>query len=564
MPAVQDLTQVEKDKLEIDPKFDFRKIAQRPFEDITTNEIGMFKWCGVYHQLQKGFFMIRLRVPGGLMTSEQVERAGDLADTFGQSLLCITTRQCLQFHWIRKEDIYKVIEGMEEVGVLTQNACGDVSRNVVTCSLQGVCPNEIGDTRKMLDAIADHPEILEHQRNLPRKHKISVAGCGRACGQTLMNCQGWYPVTRKKKNGSAEIGWKYHAGGGLGARPYMAKPIFDWVPEELVVDVTLAATEIFRRHGNRRKRAYARLKILVDRLGPKGFGDKVLELMRERGITGIRRIKRAQGPANVGDMFLDGQMVIAQKQKGFNTVRVIIERSEFSGKQARQFAAWARKYGNGEIMFTSRQNLELRFVPDAELEALVAKIKKAGYTTEGYERIPDSVACVGTTMCNLAVSDTPNTYRHIANELGNDRKLWQTVGPLRINMNGCPNACAQHWIADIGLRGTRKREEVGSDEGFSVYVGGKLSGAGHIAEYVCDVVSADVVPVIRQMLNLYLKNRKDITETFGDYTRRLGGGKIGELLGAVPADDEPVNVRNLRLEPIMRKVFKDAARIKKQ
>ena len=557
MPAKPELTQIEKDKLTIDPNFDFRDIAQRPFEDITTNEIGMFKWSGVYHQLQKGFFMIRLRLPGGLMNSEQLIRAGELADTYGQGLLCITTRQTLQFHWVRKEDIYKVIEGMEAVGISTKNACGDDTRNVVTCPLQGVCPHEIGDIRTMLMAIADDPELLDGQRNLPRKHKISVAGCGRACGQTLINCQGWYPVTRVGNDGKEESGWKFHAGGGLGARPYLAKSIFDWVPENLVLDVVRASTEAFRRLGNRRVRAYARLKVVVDELGQKAYGDVVLSIMRERGVNGVDRIEQSTASTEIGKSFLNGQPVISQRQKGFNTIRVIIERSEFDGDDARRFAAWARDFGDDTIMFTNRQNLQIRFVPDADVDVLLNKIRENGFQTEGHERLPDSVACVGTTMCNLAVSDTPNTYRQIMNELGADKELMDKVGEFRINMNGCPNSCAQHWIADIGLRGLRKREDLGSEDGFSIYVGGTLSGTGYIADYVCDVVSSDVVPAMRTMLTIYLEERKDINETFGEFTRRIGGEALAKKLGAVPSEDDPVNIRNLRLSSIFQRVLEE-------
>lgn len=559
MPELPDLTQVEKDKLKIDPDFDFRDIARRPFSDISTNEIGMFKWSGVYHQLQKGFFMIRLRMPGGLLTSEQVERAADLAETYGQSDLCITTRQCLQFHWIRKEDIHKVIEGMEEVGVLSRNACGDVSRNVVSCSLQGVCPHEIGDTRVMLDAIAEDDDILNHQRNFPRKHKISLSGCGRACGQTLMNCQSWHPVTRLDDAGGELVGWRYYAGGGLGARPYMAKRIFDWVPAELVVAVTSAASEVYRREGNRRKRGYARLKVVVDQLGGKGFADAVMEVLEERRVEGRVQIEYAtSAEPEIGDMFLDGQSVVPQRQEGFNTVRVMILRSELFSADARRVAGWARTYGNGEVMFTNRQNLELRFVPDEKLDALNREIEEAGYRVDGHERLPDMVACVGTTQCNLAVSDTPNTYRKLYNEFSADRSLWDKVGHLRIHMNGCPNSCAQHWIGDIGLRGTRERNGEGSDEGFGIFVGGSLAGKGHIAEFVRDVTSGQLTETVRTMLQVYLDRREDEEETFGAFSRRVGGAGFDTLLGETPtASHEPVNVRNLNLQPLFRQVMSE-------
>lgn len=560
MPAKQDLTQVERDKLTINPDFDFKNdIAARPFEDLTTNDIGMFKWSGIYHQLQKGFFMMRLRIPGGLITADQMEVVANIAEKYGQDQVCITTRMTFQFHWLRKEDLYKVMEDLATVGLDSKNACGDVTRNIVTCPLQGVCPHEVKDVRAMIEAIAEDPEIRDEQRNLPRKHKMSINGCGRACGQTLMNCQSWHPVKRARADGAEEIGWKFYAGGGLGARPYMAKAIFDWVPEELVLPVTRAATEAYRRLGNRRVRAFSRLKIVVDELGARGFADEVLKVMQERGIPGLDAIEHAKGPPEIGELYTDGQDVIPQRQPGTNTVRVMILRSEMTSKQVRQVAQWARTYGDGSIMLTARQNLQIRFVPDAKVPALLKELKEAGYTTAGHERLPDMVACVGTTQCNLAVSDTPNTYRRLYEELASDRTLWEQVGQLRIHMNGCPNSCAQHWIADIGLRGMRKEREHGSEEGFTVCVGGGLAGSGHIGQSIGDVPAPEVVPTVRRLLQHYLQHRTGAAETFGAYARRVGAVRLGQELGLAPGSGEPASERNQRLSKTFDEVISETS-----
>jgi sulfite reductase beta subunit-like hemoprotein len=315
MTAQPELTQVERDKLEINPDFDFRKIAETPFEQITPNELSMFKWSGVYHQLQPSFFMIRVVTPGGLMTTAQFNRAVDLAEEYAQGELCITTRQTLQFHWIRKEDIYKIIEGMAAVGITTKNGCGDVPRNIIGSSLAGVSKEQVGDSHKIIQMLATDHEIRDLQRNLPRKHKISVAFANEAGAQTLMNCQGWVPVKR-----GDTVGWKLHAGGGLGARPYLAKVIFDWVPEELLLDVARATVEAFRRHGDRRNRAFSRLKIVVDKMGAAGFADVLIDIMKERGVQGLEKIEKAVSPIpNIGRMFLNGQEVIRSEDTRLNS-----------------------------------------------------------------------------------------------------------------------------------------------------------------------------------------------------------------------------------------------------
>ncbi|MBT3375551.1 MAG: nitrite/sulfite reductase [Lentisphaerae bacterium] len=524
MPAQPQLTQVEKDKLEISPDFDFREIAKRPFAELTPNELGMFKWCGVYHQLQSTFFMIRLVAPGGLMTSRQFQRATELAETYAQGVLCITTRQTLQFHWVRQQDIYKIIEGMAEVGVTTKNGCGDVTRNLVSCSQLGVCPHEVGDyARAFILAMANDPEIRDLQRNLPRKHKISVAGCPRACAQTLMNCQGWVPVERPTPDGKGEFGWQFHAGGGLGARPYLAKRVFDWVPQELALPVAQATAEAFHRHGDRRNRAFARLKIIVDRIGAPAFGDIVLGILRERGVTGLEQIVPAESPVpQIQPAYLDGQTVLPENDGTTVSVRIIIPRSEMQTAQSKAIAGWADTYGNGDVMFTNRQNVEIRAVARDDAESLLGEIREAGLHSEGHERLPDAVACVGTTVCRMAAADTTAAYRLILEEFAEDRAFWEQVGTLKLNLTGCPNNCAHAWIGDIGLRGKRIRQpEGGNVDGFDIFVGGKLSEAGKIGVWVGHVPTPEVPDAIRRLLEHYLANRTDHAETFGQFCERV-------------------------------------------
>jgi sulfite reductase beta subunit-like hemoprotein len=526
MKAQPDLTQVEKDKVEIDPDFNFRDIAHRPFEDITPNELAMFKWSGVYHQLQPSFYMIRVVTPGGRMTTRQFNRAVDLAEQYAQNELCITTRQTLQFHWIRQEDIYKIIEGMAEVGITTKNGCGDVPRNIIGDSLAGAGPEQVGDSLKLIRWMADDDEI-QNQRNLPRKHKISVASSNDALAQTLMNCQGWVPVER-----DGTVGWKYHAGGGLGARPYLAKVIFDWVPEELVLDVTRAAIEAFRRHGDRRQRAHARLKVVVDRMGAKKFGDVLMDIMKEKGVDGLDRIEYAEDPTpSIGRMSINGEAVIPQKEAGKSIVRIMISRSELKTADSRTISRLADELGGGIIMFTNRQNIELHDIPNENVDQLVEELHQAGFRTEGHEHLPDIVACVGTTMCKMAVSDSPDAYHRLYDALAGDSTYWKSIGTLRINVTGCPNNCGQAWISDIGLRGTRTRNpDGGSTEGYSIFVGGKLSEAGKIAEYLCDVPNEEVVPAVKKILDTYLANRESGDELFVDFCERIGIEQFQELV----------------------------------
>lgn len=515
-------TAIEMDKVEIGVDFDFETLARIPLDAIPPSHVALFKWTGIYQQLQKGFFMLRVRLPGGRITTDQLAGLADIAELYARGQLSLTTRQTFQFHWLLHTDLNRVLRALDALGLDSKNACGDVTRNVVTCPFQGVCPHEVGDVRETIMALANDPEIRDRQRNLPRKHKMSVAGCDRACNQTLMNCQSWAPILRDDSKATAVRGFRWYAGGGLGTRPMLAKLIFDWVPEELVVPVARAAVEVFRREGDRQRRAYARLKFVVDRLGPRGFGDMVLAELGNRGVSGIDEIQQAtDSEPRVGPAVFEGETVVAQRQAGMNTVRILVPRGQITSAQARRFAELARRHGDGTLQCTARQNVQWRFVPDVEVEPLTEALRIDGWPVVGLDQAPDIVACAGTSVCRMAVSDTPGAYLALEGALSADRALWEAVGPLRIHMNGCPNACAQHWIADIGLRGTRRASADGSEECFSVHLGGSLAGPGHIAQPVCSVPGAKVVPTVRRILHEYLADRDGSKESFADWTRRV-------------------------------------------
>ena len=353
-----------------------------------------------------------------------------------------------------------------------------------------------------------------------------------------MNCQAWSPVQRHNLDGIEETGWTYFAGGGLGQNPFLAKTIFSWVPESLILEVTRAAVEAHNRYGDRDKRKFGRLKYIVERFGQKGFALQLLKIMQERGVSGWERIEIAEKkPPDINPTPFIGETVIPQRQSGLNVVRVMIRRSEISAKEAVFFAALAEQYGNGEIMLTVRQNLHIRGVPDAQVADVLTALKKRGYRLKGLEQLPDVVACVGTTYCNLAVSDTPNGYKQIIDAFADKEDFWAQLGPLTVNMNGCPNSCAHHWVNDIGLRGTKEMRTVGSEEGFTVYVGGSLEGRGYIGVALLDVTVSELVPTLFKLFNIYLTHRRSGAERFGDFTRRVGVEPLLEWLLKSPYQD---------------------------
>jgi len=221
-------------------------------------------------------------------------------------------------------------------------------------------------------------------------------------------------------------------------------------------------------------------------------------------------------------------------------VRVRIPRGELSPAQGYALSVLAERHGGGQLTLTNRQNAELRDVPANAVAPLLAALHGAGFDTEGHERLPDVVACVGTTQCRLAISDTAKTCRLLLDTLAADKALREAVGPLRIHVTGCPNNCAQAWIADIGLRGRRLPDGAGgSREGFTLLVGGSLAGAGRIAEPLRDVTLDAVVPAVRGLLDVYLAARDGAAESFNQCVWRLGLDAIRARLAERQPSLEP-------------------------
>lgn len=328
------------------------------------------------------------------------------------------------------------------------------------------------------------------------------------------------------------------------------------MPGDLVVEVAKASCEVFNRLGNRRLRSRAQLKFLVADLGAGGYAAEVMKVLEERRVVGLERIGVGDHQVAIAKSYLNGQSTLPQRVSGLNVVRVMLERGELTGDEAIRFAELAEQYGNETISFTSRQNFIFHGVPDARKEELVTQLKEDGYRLEGFEHLPDMVACVGTTMCNLAVADTPATYRKLMAELTQDKPWWREIGYLLVHINGCPNSCGQQAIADIGLRGLRKRTDSGSEEGYTVFVGGSLAGEGYPGLPLCDVTGSFVAPVVKAILNIYLEHREGRDETFSEFARRFGVERFKELLQSPEIAQWNVSFRNQALQ----NVLQDAAK----
>src|SRR5437764_669420 len=280
--AKADVEAIKKAKDGLDVWPDILRYAETGFASIDPEDFARMRWYGIYQQQpNEGHFMMRVKIPSGDMSSDQMRAVAEVARNWGGSIADITTRQNFQFHWLTIENIPKAIARLAQAGLTTTGACGDITRNVCGCPVSGIDPDEIYDTRPIVTQVTNHFLGNKDFSDLPRKYKISISGCPIHCNQPEINDLGIQAV-RRFVNGRVEVGFHVRVGGGLSTQPYFAERLDMWVTPEQVLDVCIAVTEIFRDEGYRKRRNHSRLKFLMADWGAEKFQQ---EMIRRMGWT---------------------------------------------------------------------------------------------------------------------------------------------------------------------------------------------------------------------------------------------------------------------------------------
>ncbi|MGG4547260.1 nitrite/sulfite reductase [Rossellomorea marisflavi] len=499
---------------------DIPEYAKNGFSSIPKEEWDKFKWAGLYLQRPKedGYFMMRVNVPSGILTYDQAVELAAICKEYGRDVYDITTRQAIQFHWLKIEQIPDIFNRLERVGLSSAGACGDITRNIVGNPLTGIDPDELFDTREIVKEVYDFFQLNEDFSNLPRKYKLSISSNINNASNAEINCASFVPA-RKVIDGTKVAGFHLKVGGGLSARPFLAETLDVFIQPHQVKEVAIAVTTIFRDFGYREKRHLARLKFLVADWGPEKFKEKLLEYVElpdggEDAVTGW----------NAGYFY----GVKPQKQEGLNYVGLNVPVGRLSSDEVLELARISKKYGNGELRNCNSQNLIIPNIPDEHVDALLEEKIFDRISTSPLSFIGYSVSCTGIEYCNLALVETKERMRRIANEL--DRELSLDV-PVRMHMVGCPNSCGQRQIADIGLQGIKMRtKDKKMIEAFEIYVGGTLQDGGTLNEKLKGKVEAEQLSDVVKGLLIHFKNTKEPGEAFFDYVNRVGTADLQESL----------------------------------
>lgn len=502
------------------------------------------KWWGLYTQrrpdkpatetgapveeLMDELFMLRIRIDGGLLTSDQLRAVAWASETYGRDLADVTDRQNVQLHWIRIEDVPAIWQRLEAVGLTSAMACGDVPRGFVGCPVAGLDPDEVIDATAALEATKKRAVANPEYGNLPRKYKTSISGCAQQCAQHDINDVAFVGVRHPD---SGEAGFDLWVGGGLGSNPHFAQRLGAFVREDQVPEVWEAVTAVFREHGYRKSRKRARLKFLLADWGPARFRE-----VMEREFLGYAL---PDGPAPAPSPHAQRDHVgVFEQVDGLRYVGVAPRAGRTAGSQLRALADLAERYGSGRVRLTTQQKIVVTDIAPDDVDTVVAELARHDLQARTSPFRRGTMSCTGIQFCKLALAETKGTADGLYREL--ERRLPEWDEELTINVNGCPNSCARFQVGDIGLMGALLPREDGSrGEGFLVHLGGSLGAQRAFGTKVrgVRVFAEDLADYVEALLRRYLAGR-DGHGSFSEYVASLDDDALAAF-AAPPRGDEP-------------------------
>ncbi|WP_195573539.1 nitrite/sulfite reductase [Paenibacillus sp. 1001270B_150601_E10] len=495
------------------------------YDSIPEDDKTLFKWAGVYEQKPKdGYFMMRIRINSGILNVAQARALGDIAKLYGRDLMDVTTRQAIQYHWLKVEDFPDIFKRLEEVGLYSYEACGDCPRTIVGNPLAGIDPDELMDTTALVDEVNDFFLMNRDFSNLPRKYKMSISSNKYNNANAEINDLALTPAV-KTIDGQEVIGFHAHVGGGLSAKPFLARKLDAFIRPAEVLKLAAAVTTIFRDNGYREKRHQARLKFLINDWGVEKFQEKLEELIGPLERAGEDRTEGWQAA------YFDG--VHPQAQEGLNYIGLNIPVGRLNADEWLQLADIAEKYGDGRLRTTMSQNILLSGIPNDKVDEVLEEPVLERLTPFPKHFMSRTVSCTGNEFCNLAIVETKERARRVAQYLDEHVQLDEKI---RIHFIGCPNACGQKHIADIGLQGALVKTPNGMIDAFDIAVGGVLGPNARFNTTLKGRVKGDDVPLVLEQIILFYKENRIEDESFHDYFLRVGAeafqAKLTEILAS--------------------------------
>ena len=498
----------EKDGLAV--KSELEKFAQIGWEAMDeTDREHRLKWVGVFFRpVTPGKFMMRMRIPNGILTSAQMRVLGEVVQRYGDDGNAdITTRQNIQLRGVRIEDVPSIFNSFEPVGLTSVQSGMDNVRNITGDPLAGIDADELFDTRELVaqvqDMITNHGEGNPKFTNLPRKFNIAITGGRDNSVHAEINDLAFVPAY--KDESPRQFGFNVLVGGFFSARRCDAAiPLHAWVSPENVVALCKAVLEVYRDRGLRANRQKSRLMWLIDEWGLDRFRSEVEKQLGQP-------LQSAAAKDEIDWDKRDHIGVYQQKQPGLNYVGLHIPVGRLYAQDMFDMARLAEVYGSGEIRLTVEQNLIVPHIPDSRLEAFLAEPLLQKFPINPDILTRGLVSCTGAQFCNFALIETKNRALAMIKALEAELILTR---PVRIHWTGCPNSCGQPQVADIGLMGTKVRKNGKAVEGVDIYMGGKVGKDAHLGTCVQKGIPCeDLKPVLQELLleNFDARLREPVT-----------------------------------------------------
>lgn len=483
----------------LDVIHDLPAMIEAGYEAVPEEDFVRLQWYGLYHDKPKlGYFMMRVKTPGGVLTPAHLRTIGTISNRYGRGHGELTTRQNIQLHWIELARLPEVLGVLAEAGLSTTGACGDNVRNITGCPVSGIDREELFDARGILESAADFFVRHREYSDLPRKHKITIAACPHQCNAPEIHCIALLGMIREGRPGFA-----VRVGGGLSTWPRLADDLGVWVPAEETVPALRAIVDVWREDMKyRMSRAKARLKFMVNDLGPEEFRARVEGKLGRRLADGTVPVAPAEEHDHTG--------VHPQRQEGLFYAGVPVFLGLMNGDTMLRVADLAESWGGG-IRLTRRQNFILTDIPAGRVDGALREVEHLGFPLRDSGLRSVSIACTGDPFCNYTVAETKGKLAEIVEHL--EKVFGAEASGLRLNLDGCPHACAHHWIGDIGLQGTTLRERGAGGErlhGYDLFLRGGLARDAAIGRPILRrVPGTEVHLVIERLFRAFLDGRQE-------------------------------------------------------
>ncbi len=530
---------IERLKLEkhpLDIRSELPELIAKGYEAVPEEDIVRLNWWGVTHDKPKvGTFMVRVKIPGGLVTPAQLAALARISREYGRGYAELTTRQGIQLHWVRLEALPEVLEAVEAAGLSTAGGEGDTVRNITSCPVAGIDPAELFDVRPVVEAAARFFYGNRDYSNLPRKHKYTISACPAQC-----NAPEIHDVALVGAVKDGRPGFALRVGGGLSATPRISRDIGVFIPLEPVegvIEVLRAVTDVWQEDLRYRvSRAKARIKFMLDDYGPEGFR-RLLE--NRLGVC----LEDFTCPPPVGRA--DHLGLHPQRQEGYFYLGVPVPAGRASADQLEGLAEVVGEIG-GDVRFTREQNFIVGWVPEERVSWLEEALRRLGLDPERNPLYGTSTACTSHQFCNYSVAETKEKLEEILAEL--EERFGTQLEGLTLYVDGCPHACAHHWVGEIGLQGTTTTEAATGRrvEAYNVALGGGLGTRAAIGRVVLKrVPSGEVGEAVSRLVGAWLEARKvrGSHYSFQDFCRERTDEELQALaLGRVAAEGRGAGV----------------------